>query len=510
MAGVHSRERELKFEAGQHTSLPDLSGISGVAEVAEPVDIHLHATYFDTEGLHLIRSRVTLRHRTGGSDEGWHLKLPEVKGARTEIQLPLSPLAEGPPQELLDLIRVHLRDRAVMPVAEILNNRRVWRLADASGSVLAEVTDDDVTARSLREGREHTSRWREWEAELVTGGEDLLGEIRDRLLSAGAQDSPIPSKLARALGPLPETTTQATTFRGHTAGALVHAALTKHVATFTAYDPRVRAAEEDSVHQMRVAARRIRSILRAYSHVLDNDAVRPIESELKWAARVLGDARDAEVMADRLRALIDQQPEGTIPENVRDRLLGGQQEAYDKAYAVVTEMLNGTRYFRLLDALDTLRGPSVVAHADLAADDAVKRAVERVFDKASKTEEAARDEADSAERDELLHSLRKASKRVRYAAELASRKHNSKPVRKRVKRVRKAAETLQETLGEHQDGVITRALLDETARGSAAKEAEALARLARHEQELADAAAENYHRDWLHLVHEMDRLRQET
>ncbi|MBB3038945.1 CYTH and CHAD domain-containing protein [Hoyosella altamirensis] len=508
---TQSRERELKFEAGQHSEIPELGDIPGVDAVADPARNTLHATYFDTEDLALIRARITLRHRTGGGDEGWHVKLPPVKGARTELHLPLTSLTEGPPSELLDLVRVHIRDKDVSPVAEIINKRRTCYLRDASGTVLAEVTDDNVTARSLRKGHEHTSRWREWEAELASGDEALLQRIRKQLLAAGARDSLSPSKLAKALGPLPQDSgaERGTDYPAGTAGGMTLTSLRKHRAAFVAYDPRVRADEHDSIHQMRVAARRIRSILRAYRRIFNRSVIDQIESELKWIARVLGAARDAEVMEDRLRTLIDEQPAGSIPAEVRDKLISSQQTAYRDAYDDVTDALDGGRYFRLLDSLDALLSPGTFGDGALdSADDAVGRAIQGIYRKAKKTEKASRAEADPDARDHLLHTLRKECKRIRYAAELASREHNSKKVKKSVKRVRKAAEMLQETLGEHQDGVITRALLTEAAHAAqkAGADPAAYELLAQHEQELADAAMERYREQWQALRHELKRL----
>ena len=56
----------------------------------EPTEFALSATY-DTADLRLARSGLTLRRRRGGSDDGWHLKLPAGADARDEVRLPLGP-----------------------------------------------------------------------------------------------------------------------------------------------------------------------------------------------------------------------------------------------------------------------------------------------------------------------------------------------------------------------------------------------------------------------------------
>src|SRR6202035_132075 len=74
-------EIEQKFDVDTGFERPSFAGLAGVSEAA-PVLHHLSATYFDTADGRLAASKITLRRRTGGTDEGWHLKLPEGAGAR--------------------------------------------------------------------------------------------------------------------------------------------------------------------------------------------------------------------------------------------------------------------------------------------------------------------------------------------------------------------------------------------------------------------------------------------
>ena len=74
------------------------------------------------------------------------------------------------------------------------------------------------------------------------------------------------------------------------------------VAAIARYDPLVRRDEPDAVHQMRVATRRARSALQAFGSIIDREATRPLSEELKWLAVTLGQARDTEVMLERLKA----------------------------------------------------------------------------------------------------------------------------------------------------------------------------------------------------------------
>src|SRR5690242_8931308 len=73
------RESERKYESAQPLDpelVREVAAAAGcVAPTAPPAPFELSAVYYDTADLRLIRSRLTLRRRRGGSDAGWHLKL---------------------------------------------------------------------------------------------------------------------------------------------------------------------------------------------------------------------------------------------------------------------------------------------------------------------------------------------------------------------------------------------------------------------------------------------------
>ena len=71
------RETEQKYEVEGDVALPSLADLPRVAAVSEPEQETLTAEYYDTDDLRLLKAGITLRRREGGSDEGWHLKLPD-------------------------------------------------------------------------------------------------------------------------------------------------------------------------------------------------------------------------------------------------------------------------------------------------------------------------------------------------------------------------------------------------------------------------------------------------
>jgi len=82
-------ETERKYDAAAGFALPDLAGLGGVAAVTGPQTYRLRAIYFDTADFRLAAAKATLRRRTGGTDAGWHLKLPAGVDSRREVHASL-------------------------------------------------------------------------------------------------------------------------------------------------------------------------------------------------------------------------------------------------------------------------------------------------------------------------------------------------------------------------------------------------------------------------------------
>ncbi len=419
-------------------------GTEQVASLEELEPVDLDAVYFDTADLRLAARRITLRRRTGGDDDGWHLKLPTTEAdTRTEVHAPLgSGTPRTVPKALSAQVAVHTRGRPLRPVVRVVNHRERTRLLDAAGGPLAEVAHDHVTAGPLS--------WTETEVELMGGEPSLLDAVEERLLAAGLRRAAVPSKLRRALGdrvPVPPGPPE----RADTAGEAVLRHLHRLVADLTGWDPPVRRDEPDAVHQMRVTTRRLRAALRTYRRELDRAVTDPVGEELKWLAGVLGEERDREVLDARLAALVALLP----PEAATDAVRGGPPGGPDRERSRerLLRRMRGTRYFALLDRLDALLAdPPLLDAAGRPAADALAAAVRREHRRLRGRLRDAAAAAPGPARDVALHEARKAAKRARYAAESAA------PVLGRpAERYRSRITRLQRLLGEHQDGVMCRA-----------------------------------------------------
>jgi inorganic triphosphatase YgiF len=194
-------ETELKMEAGSGFTVPDLSALAAGLTVTEPEVRLLEARYFDSADQRLAAAGIILRRRTGGTDAGWHLKLPVSAGTRRELQAPLGE-ADTVPAQLASKVSGLVRDQPLQVVATLQTRRTVRYLRDEDGSTLAEVADDLVTGRIPGPGNTpgEPVSWREIEVELVDGGPEILDAARSRLAAAGARPSSSSSKLSRLLG----------------------------------------------------------------------------------------------------------------------------------------------------------------------------------------------------------------------------------------------------------------------------------------------------------------------
>ena len=453
-------EVERKYDVDADCAVPLLAALPGVAAVDEPAVHELVATYFDTADLRLRAAGMTLRHRAGGPDAGWHLKVP-LGADREELQVDGEDPTAPVPEALHALVRAVARTAALTPVARLRTTRTVLALRDVDGQRLAEVVDDQVEGTVL-DADIPPLRWREWEVELGAGARPLLDDVEHLLIEAGAARSGSGSKVGRVLAARPAATTSpswwaSTSSRPTTAGEVVQEHLRDQVDELVGRDPQVRRDLPDAVHKMRVATRRLRSALRTFRPLLDRVQTDPVRGELRWLAGVLGAPRDAEVMHARLRALVAAEPDDLVlgPVLARvDRVMGAR---YRSAHDAVVRELDGARYLGLLDALDALATtPPFGERAGGSTTEVLLPMVRRSWTHLDRAMRAAERTGPGEQQDLRLHDARKRAKAARYAAEAVAPAFG-----RRATRFADAMADLQEVLGEFQDGVLTRDALRE-------------------------------------------------
>jgi CHAD domain-containing protein len=426
-------ETERKYDVPAGFELPTLVGTAGIGSIDDAATHDLDATYFDTGELTLLRAGRTLRRRTGGSDAGWHLKTPGSGNSRTEHRVPPTETPDHVPSELTGLVRALIRRRQLQPVLRLRTRRIETALRDEQGNTLALIAQDRVKAET-DDGKQ---RWQELEVELVDGTPETLDAVERLLLDAGATPAAGPSKAARALGSRLSNTGQDPKIK--TKDPVLRYVREQRDA-LAEFDPGVRQGDEESVHKMRVATRRLRSTLKTFKRSFADDA--DLNDEFKWLADLLGTVRDGQVQKGKLLAGVT----GAGPEfvEVEQRIRAHLDAQVERGRAELAEALESERYLTLLDRVDALTDRKIEGNPVQRARKSVARA-DGLLDTAV---------ADGV--DAELHEARKAYKRARYAVEVFA-PDAGKPGKKLVN----SLTDLQDVLGAHQDSVVARELLHE-------------------------------------------------
>ncbi len=451
------REVEKKLRVHALFRLPDLTDIPGLGEIrAEPTRT-LTAVYHDTEDLRLFRWGITLRRREGGDDAGWHAKFPvdgQGEGVRDEVRLPLSQGAVGQvPEALRDTLTALTREQFLAPVATLRTERTPYILSDESGEPALELVDDTV---SILDGKHVAARFREIEVEALTpeaAKGPLLVAVVDALQAHGA----IPgtsSKAATAVGPRasapPDVVELGSVQPDDPAGDAVRAHLAKHVRRFLLQDVRVRRDLPDSVHQMRVAARRLRSGLRGFGPLVEADWAKHLRDELGWIAGELGAVRDTEVMIQRLdeRAADLPPDESFLAQTAVDKALNARiTDAREHALGA----MRSERHRQLLiELVEAASAPQLTDAADESCAEALPPLVDKTWKRLAKDVKDLHLDSPAYP----WHETRIAAKKARYAAEAVE------PVFGRpAKELVKALEEVTEILGDHQDAHVAQMTL---------------------------------------------------
>jgi CHAD domain-containing protein len=244
-------------------------------------------------------------------------------------------------------------------------------------------------------------------------------------------------------------------FTRHTAaGEAVFAYLNAQAVLLGGLELAVRQEKPDAVHQMRVTVRRLRSTMQSFSAIVSEQDTRHLRAELKWFGGVLGGARDTEVLASQLHAVLAAAPAELVlgPAQARVTAHFAPLEAGNRK--AVLDAFDSDRYQALRAALGRLLdGPPLTPKAAEPASGALPPAVGRAYRRTRRRMHAARKAPSGPERDVALHETRKAAKRARYAAEAAAPalgRKSGKKARRFAKRMKK----VQSVLGTHQDAVI--------------------------------------------------------
>ena len=210
----------------------------------------------------------------------------------------------------------------------------------------------------------------------------------------------------------------------------------------------------EGVHKMRTTARRLRSALRTFRPLLDGAWARGLANELKWLAGRLGALRDLDVQRDRLRAGSEDLGDALAP------FFAVMDQQHEAALTALNQALRSDRTSDLLRRLaEAAREPVTT---DLAQE-SCRTALPPLVASTWKTLKQAGRTLQADDPDESYHEARILAKRARYAAESVAPALGSRG--KEAERFARRATAVQDILGEHQDAVVARDLLESAAAG---------------------------------------------
>lgn len=443
------REVEVKLAAPGSFVMPplynDRIGVTGVDELPA---LDMRTTYYDTTDLRLARSGVTLRYRRG-EDGGprWTLKLP-VTGQdmtiRDEQHWPGN--SNHIPVEATDLVTAYARLAPLRPVSSIRTRRYRWLLKGADDSELAEVVDDEV---SVFDDGHVVGRFRELEVEARQMERGGLDRIAGLLTEAGAMAAePIPKSVralgVRATGPA-DVPIDLKVGPSDPAGRAVQAAFAAGLRRLIAHDAGVRLGEDiEAVHQMRVATRRLRSVVRTFAPLIESTWADPIKDDLKWLGGLLGAVRDIDVLQEEFEARGDDLRAHLGP--LFEHLDVGRRGAREQ----LLDALRSERYKDVLERLvEAVAAPAFTPRSQRPCAEELPELVEDEWRKLARAGRAlGPDDPDTS-----YHKVRIRAKRARYAAEaVAPALADSQS--KDASRFAKAAARVQGVLGQMQDAVV--------------------------------------------------------
>ena len=218
------------------------------------------------------------------------------------------------------------------------------------------------------------------------------------------------------------------------------------------------------VHDLRVAVRRLRSVLSVFRRAVGDPLVTELSRQLADFARVLGRARDWDVFA----AGIGPELAAALPDDRRlDRLLADADRQRAAAYAALRQEIASSHVRQLGMALARLAAlrlwemeaapeqmAALAGDAAGFAGHALTRQRRRLLAAGSDFENRTTEE---------LHALRKQAKKLRYTAEFFAELFHPHRARRFIRRV----SLLQERLGHLNDGAAAAALMQPLAGGPA-------------------------------------------
>ncbi|MET1755896.1 CHAD domain-containing protein [Novosphingobium sp. RD2P27] len=406
---------------------------------AEPEVRLLHAVYHDTPDHALAGAGFSLRIRATGKKRVQTVKADGGLAAglfvRSEWETPVG--SNAPVIDDSTPLKAMLGDRTeeVAPIFEVDVERSIWTLHEGDAEIELVLDIGQVHAGSSSESIS------EIELELKRGGPAALFDLARKLDAAAPLRLGVLSKAERGYR---LTRPKRSVFKAEPValdGEMKAAEAFQRIVQACLRQFRLNEAvllEErsaEALHQARVALRRLRSAFSIFKPLIGADQrAASLRDELRWLAGELGNARNLDVLVDRVSA-----------GKMRKRLKAAREEAYASVEATLASPRTRSLFLDLVEWLAAgkwLRAAKTQAARNEPAREFAASALNRLRRKVKKGGSDL-EETD----DETRHEVRKDAKKLRYASEFFAGLFDRKRERRRHKRFLSALEDLQDHLG---------------------------------------------------------------
>lgn len=424
---------------------------------------HLQNTYFDTDDEWLRSQGMALRIRRIGRQRLQTLKAPtaEVTGAQAyqEFESPIN----GDVPDLTLIADAELRQRLLdadlpqrlRPTFATDFRRATWEIGFQGALIEMALDRGEIIAG------EQKQPILEVELELKQGepsalfalAETAIGRLPFRIghqskaargyrLRAGLSAKPVKAAPLE----LPAACDVGEAFNlilGHCLGSL-HA---NELAVTENEDP-------EGIHQFRVALRRMRSVVRAYRDLMDEQVYRQLSADLKWLQGQFGPARDFDVfIAETLLPIANRFPDH---DGIAQLLTAARRhcaEARHHAHETLQEPRYAAVQLSLYRWLTTQswRRASATASLSIPAADFADRLLKR------RHKRLRNDGVDGTIPEEQLHALRVDGKKMRYLGEAFRTFYKQKSYRE----YSAGLTAIQDCLGALNDAVVGGSLMND-------------------------------------------------
>lgn len=431
----------------------------------------LTSIYYDSSDLKLRQHNLTLRVREQDGQHVQTLKAGDLMGADLVSRGEWEDIVAGD-QPDLDApetgrrLKGKVKKGELRPLFTTIVQRTVIEL-EPRPSTRIEAAIDEGEIRDI--GRRTVEPLSEVELEIKSGERAAIYEVALRLLDVAPVRIESRSKAERGYAlvaadggrPQPVQVKPITLEVAMTVEAVLQRIGRSCLAHLLWNEPAALWDQPEGIHQMRVAVRRLRSVLSAVKPMLPDEHQRWTSDELKWLAGALGPARNWDVFAVNLLEPVERaRPLERDLEHLAEAAEQRRRAAYDDAkQAILSQQYTGAmltlaRWFEARE----WRDQPVSEHAALllaSIGDVAPGLIERRWRQSRKRSKRF-DELTPAQR----HKLRIALKKLRYTIEFLQSLFD----KAKVKDFTKLLTPLQDDLGQINDVRTAHELLAEVAR----------------------------------------------